>query len=461
MRIVGPGLALACSALLACSETEPSSPIVSEHETLVPLAARQGPIDTSRLIRRFRERGGGPVFIRLTAEPRHAELASFERLGLRAPDGLPRVVHFDSLKIRTVWGVVTAEQVKRLAELPYVELIESSEDVDSIMIADDRRKGANAFASPSDIRWNVTRVRAPEIWSAFGATGWRQTGPGTYQAAGVWLLDNGLDYRMHQYLSSPWEWYTAPTNRGDYVNEAIPVHLGTHGTAVGGIVAAESNDVWVAGVAPRASLSIVKVLPFSGTDLQWGRVVAALNLAYTYGPSVINMSFANCGELPPATVKSALQQLAARVPGDAGYPGVGVSLVAAAGNGTAQGCATNTVGYPAKYPEVIAVSAVTSKNAFPSGYSQGPEVELAAPGYGLITLRPSGGTDSSKNGTSYAAPHVAGLIAAIRAQNNTWSAATVRAKLQQYAKKVAGQALPRDNRFGYGIVDPYEVLSHP
>lgn len=174
------------------------------------------------------------------------------------------------------------------------------------------------------------------------------------------------------------------------------------------------------------------------------------------------MSIANCGQVPPQLVRDAIISLTTRVPADAGGPGVGISMVAAAGNGTFNGCSATVVAYPAAYPEVIAVSAIDSINGFRAGYSQGAAVELTAPGINVATVLPGGGLSPTlKSGSSYSSPHVAGLIADIRALHNTWSAADVRSKLQQTATKISGQVLPRDDRFGYGLINAYDVLYVP
>jgi subtilisin family serine protease len=380
--------------------------------------------------------------------------------GMRAPGGQPAVVYFDSLKIRTFYGQLSAGSVRRLAELPFVAMVESSEDVDSIVPHVARPTWTSSFARTmvSDITWNLTKVRVPDIWNVFGARGWRSTGPSSFISAGVAVLDDGLDYRMAQFVASPWEWYHQPTNVGNFTTNTTATYLGVHGTSVGGFIAAENNDLWVAGVAPRAWLKVYKVLP---STADWGSVVSGLNRVATNGNAVVNMSLGNCGQLPPTTMQNAVRALTTRVPADGANPGVGVSMVASAGNGTAGGCGNTVVSYPAAYAEVIAVSPININNAFPAGYSQGAKVELTAPGICVNGLAVGGGIRSCINGSSFAAPHVAGLIAAIRARNNSWSAATVRSRLQQYATKISGQALPRDNRFGYGLVNPYNVLANP
>jgi subtilisin len=91
----------------------------------------------------------------------------------------------------------------------------------------------------------------------------------------------------------------------------------------------------------------------------------------------------------------------------------GLLLVAAAGNAnqiTPVPPATSNVGYPAKYRNVIAVSAIDSANVIASFSSRGPEVDVGAPGVNVLSDKLGGGT-TTMSGTSMACPHVAGVAA--------------------------------------------------
>jgi subtilisin len=216
-----------------------------------------------------------------------------------------------------------------------------------------------------------------------------------------------------------------------------------HGTHVTGTVAANKNGFGVAGAAPGVSIYNLKVLELSrsifGTSCSgsWASVAYAIQWAANNGIDVINMS------LGGSSGNSALADAVA-----AAY-NKGVVIVAAAGNsGNSAGTGDN-VGYPAKYPQVIAVAATTSSDARASFSSTGPAVELAAPGASIKSTTPNN-TYSTWDGTSMASPHVAGVAALVIQANPGMTNEEVRQRLRDTALDLGSAG--KDDLYGYGLV---------
>ncbi|SHL00918.1 membrane-anchored mycosin MYCP [Pseudonocardia thermophila] len=239
-----------------------------------------------------------------------------------------------------------------------------------------------------------------------------------------------------------------------------------HGTAVAGIIAAKPppGTTGMVGVAPDAEVLSVRqtsdavtITDALGAEVSPGTTTTlakAIVLAVDQGATVINMSEAACvpaeragavGEL----VHAALDYAVAR----------DVVVVAAMGNAAGRACTgEGLVSMPAWFDdEVLAVGAVDAFDA-PAGFSfRAPYVDVAAPGTELYSLSPSGGyTASPVNGTSFAAPWVAGLAAVLRERYPQLSARQVTERIVVTARRAPHG---RDQAVGFGVVDPLAAVT--
>jgi subtilisin family serine protease len=212
-----------------------------------------------------------------------------------------------------------------------------------------------------------------------------------------------------------------------------------HGTHVAGIVAAVDNEIGVIGVAPGASLYGVKVLNKQGMGYV-SDVILGIEWAITNGMDVINMSLGSSSDV------QSLHDAC-----DTAYA-TGIVLVAAAGN-SGDTNPDNDVLYPARYSSVVAVAATDKTNTRASWSSDGPEVELAAPGVSIYSTYKGGGF-ATLSGTSMACPHVSGTVALILEDNPTLTPDAVRATLRTTADDLTPTGV--DNFTGYGLVDAEE-----
>lgn len=80
---------------------------------------------------------------------------------------------------------------------------------------------------------------------------------------------------------------------------------------------------------------------------------------------------------------------------------------------------------------------------------------IAAPGVDIVSTVPGDG-QCTDNGTSFAAPYVAGVVALMRAKYPDWTAAQIIARIEQTAERSVNG---RDAFVGWGVVDPVRALS--
>ncbi|MCL4459216.1 MAG: S8 family peptidase [Chloroflexi bacterium] len=277
--------------------------------------------------------------------------------------------------------------------------------------------------------WGVDRIDADLAWATSRGAGVK-----------VAVLDTGIDLD-HPDLQANIKGGINTINSLKSANDD-----NGHGTHIAGIIAAVDNDIGVIGVAPEAHLYAVKVLNRQGSGFV-SDVIEGLQWSIDNGMQVVNMSFGSSADnqsLHDAVIKA--------------Y-NAGIVLVAAAGN---SGPADNTVNYPAKYAEVIAVSATDKTDALANFSSRGPEVELAAPGVDVYSTWKGDGYNTL-SGTSMATPHVSGTAALSIASHPGYTNLQIRTLLQNTADDLG--AVGRDNLYGYGLVDAEEattgVQTHP
>ncbi len=268
----------------------------------------------------------------------------------------------------------------------------------------------------------VNQIKAPRAWECSQA-----------KAIKVGVLDTGVDYQ-HPDLKSNYK-----GGISFVPDESTPMDFNGHGTHCAGTIAAAINGAGVVGVAPAAYLYAVKVLSRSGAG-QWSWLIAGIDWCVNKKRmKVISMSLG--GSAAPNALKTMCDTAFKQ----------GVLLVAAAGNA---GPGPNTVGVPARYESVIAVSAVDSANQIPTFSSRGPEVELCAPGVDVLSTAPGGGY-RKLSGTSMACPHVSGAAALAFGGHRYADNITIRRLLAWRSDNLGAPG--RDELFGYGRVDAEQV----
>lgn len=265
-----------------------------------------------------------------------------------------------------------------------------------------------------------------------------------------------------------------PADPGDWVdaNQCGGPHAAQpsswHGTHVAGTIgAATNNNVGVAGVNWQAKLLPVRVLGKCGgytsdivDGMRWAAGLAVPGVPANANPAkVLNLSLGGPGACS-STEQNAINNIV----------GIGATVVIAAGNSN-----TGAAGFsPANCNQVITVAATNrvGSRSYYSNYDH--TIEVSAPGgethinsaNGVLSTLDTGTTTPANSnsyayyqGTSMAAPHVAGLaslIVGMRPHYNTWQVLNL---LQDTARPFPSGSSCNTSNCGAGIVDAYQALT--
>ncbi|MFH8250506.1 S8 family peptidase [Microbacterium sp. B2969] len=221
-----------------------------------------------------------------------------------------------------------------------------------------------------------------------------------------------------------------------------------HGSWVASLAAARGTgpETGMIGVAPEAQLLSVSVAFGSGASVPFTEQIAkALHWAVDNGAKVINLSLttntADWDESWDEAFLYAFQH--------------DVVVVVAAGN---RGSGTTRVGAPATIPGVLTVAGVDPQGkASVEASTQGITIGVSAPSENLVGVSADGSL-VLWDGTSGAAPIVAGVAALVRAAHPDLDAANVINRIIKTARPAAGATVVPDPLYGYGLVDAEAAL---
>jgi subtilisin family serine protease len=239
--------------------------------------------------------------------------------------------------------------------------------------------------------------------------------------------------------------------QGDKLDDCVRLALQNnitknfHGTSVASVVAAQpfrnaGKSTGVVGVAPKAKILPIRIgtVGIEGPSLDSVAIIEAIGYAADRGADIINLSLGSA--LPNSELAATIAEVLDNNPR--------LVIVAAAGNCVdssapyCRGSQPNRVAYPAGDPEVVAVGATTLSGTRASYSQYGERLDVVAPGgddWGVLT---TGGTFDNRfwqgiglpnrswgnsydprgawvwqNGTSFASPAVAGVVALMLAED--------------------------------------------
>jgi subtilisin family serine protease len=266
----------------------------------------------------------------------------------------------------------------------------------------------------AELGWDI-ETGDPSVAMAIVGTGVELLHPDL--AANIWenageIAGNGIDDDLNGYVDDLNGWDFAADD-----NNPTPVGS-THETEVAGVAGAVANNgEGIVGVAWDCRIMPLRV-NYTTVD-----VANAIDYAADNGARVINMSFGNYdpGKYGPDTLVE-----------DAATDAFvsGVVLVATAGNDSIA-----DMRFPAALDDVIAVAATTSTDERATFSNYGSWVTVAAPGSAILST--TGLVDyDTVNGTSFAAPYVAGIAALLISADGSLNPTSVRLRIEYSVDKI-------------------------
>jgi thermitase len=284
-------------------------------------------------------------------------------------------------------------------------------------------------------QWGPVAIHAPEAWQVTRGKG-----------VTIAVVDTGVE-RDHADLKDK---LVAGYDFADNDNDPSDSAQQGHGTHVAGIAGAETdNGIGMAGVAPDAKIMPIRVA-LSGASASSATVVVQIEQAVDYaasnGAKVVNLSLGEDPDAPTLTPQ--------------GFDSVSRACLDAFNKGTLCVAAAGNAGRgrPSGYAHDFAgiVVAASGRNGEITDFSQSADTQWAvtAPGAEIYSTW-LGNSYRYNQGTSMAAPHVAGVAALLFAQGKT---------IQQVVERITSTATPLNDggsQSGAGHINAAAAVGAP
>ena len=372
-------------------------------------------------------------------------------------DGIELLNQFwlaNALLVEVDTDVVSAE------ELLEQEGVDRLHENFELSIPEPERVQSAGSGTNSEPTYGLDQINAPEVWDEFETRG---------AGVKVSVIDTGVDID-HPDIDLFTEDSTDPTypggwveidSAGNPVEGTQPRDTGFHGTHVSGTVAGGADSGTAIGVAPDASLLNALALP--GGSGGFPQIIGAMEWSVENGAEVLNLSLGAIGFFDEMIepVQNAVD-VGAVVVSSSGNSGEGVTSVP--GNVVE----AFSVGASDEGREIADFSSgdeITTEAAWSDPPGDWPETyivpDVSAPGVGVLSSIPEGTAEDDPDaiyglldGTSMAAPHVAGAIAlALSAAGESLDVEVIEDALIDSAQKPDGTPDGQDSRYGFGIID--------
>jgi len=284
----------------------------------------------------------------------------------RSLNGAGAEFHYTFDDLNTFVVTVPEQALNGLQNNPNVVMVE--EDVLRFPIGITASSAANqaaaiAAAGSQTVPYGIDMVQARDVWDT-NRDGNVDSGAPTGTGRKICIIDSGF-YTGHEDLTG--------VNVSGY-NGNLPWNVdgSGHGTHVSGTIAAMNNALGVIGVTPgTVSIYMVRVFGDDGAWAYSSTLVDAANRCASAGANIISMSLG--GTLSSNTEKNTFANLFNQ----------GILSIAAAGND-----GNTRLSYPASYSSVVSVAAIDANGVVADFSQKNREVDIAAPGVGVLSTVP-------------------------------------------------------------------------
>lgn len=270
----------------------------------------------------------------------------------------------------------------------------------------------------------------------------------------VGVIDTGFAVNHPEFIGRYEEGVTVLPDKPWYID----VNSGTHGSAVAGVIAANRDGQGMHGVAPGATIVPVNV------DIGGGQVDLNATVAGIYGlvardVHIINNSYGMANDITRYPPEFIFEQFGTAITAFEYAVDNDTLLIWATGNdGVSQPHIQASMPY--LVPELergwLAVTGYDYEYANQCGVAK--NWCLTAPAYDVVSVQGNGGYQLV-NGTSFAAPHVAGVAALVKQMFPYMTMDQVRQVLLGTAHDIG--AVGVDEIYGYGVLNASAAVLGP
>ncbi|MBN2087960.1 S8 family serine peptidase [candidate division KSB1 bacterium] len=389
-------------------------------------------------------------------------------------------IQFEINELKPIFGTTSHPRlnswykIKFKAKIEVYTIVSIFQQQSAVLKAELNGIGRFFTSTPNDTyyssQWNLAHIQMPLAWditsgSAQVIVAVIDGGIRTTQedlVTQLWInpneIANGSDDDGNGYVDDINGIFTNTWNTGQTQTLFNPADL--HGTQVASVCCASTNNAkGIAGIAGGgfggqigARLMIIRV-PWSSTPgtTDAASIARGVEYATQKGAHIVNMSLGFQSGYAPI-------QDAILVGVETGRGGKGIIYTAGSGNvdNPPQWPNYGEAVFPASMGDVIAVGSIDQSGLWYYTSNYANWLDVVAPGKDIWVA--TGGTDNSYagnsiTGTSYAAPHAAGLAANILSINSNFSLDEVTNIINNTATNIGDP-----DRTGHGVINPYQSL---